>query len=157
MAEEEQLPAGVALPPVPDSNASAHPAELRTSAARAEFLEAASAPPELRQQLASFIARPLPEQAAAFAAGKEAAFAAAADAIRAADLLLVATGAGFSADSGLPTYVDCARLPPYLSRGLSYRDLCVPDWLHRDKARLLASFFPFFSPPDGRLTSVFYF
>ena len=32
-----------------------------------------------------------------------------------ADFLLIATGAGFSADSGLPTYTDVARNPIYES------------------------------------------
>lgn len=46
---------------------------------------------------------------------------AAATAIAAADYLLVAAGAGFSADSGLPIYADVARDPKWRSLGLSYQ------------------------------------
>lgn len=41
-----------------------------------------------------------------------------------ADFLLIATGAGFSADSGLPTYADVARNPIYEKQGIEYGDLC---------------------------------
>jgi len=60
--------------------------------------------------------------------------------------VLLATGAGFSADSGLavvqitlqshPThshiiqYKDIANVPAYQNAGLDYADICVPDWLH---------------------------
>ena len=40
------------------------------------------------------------------------------------DFLLIATGAGFSADSGLPTYADVARNPIYEEKGIEYDDLC---------------------------------
>ncbi|KAL7540147.1 hypothetical protein ACHAXR_009914 [Thalassiosira sp. AJA248-18] len=43
-----------------------------------------------------------------------------------ADVLLVVTGAGFSADSGLATYADVADIEAYRSRGWSYRGLCKP-------------------------------
>ena len=43
-----------------------------------------------------------------------------------ADVLLVVTGAGFSADSGLATYIDVANIDAYRSRGWRYRDLCTP-------------------------------
>ena len=36
------------------------------------------------------------------------------------------TGAGFSADSGLATYVDVADIEAYRNRGWSYRGLCTP-------------------------------
>ena len=36
------------------------------------------------------------------------------------------TGAGFSADSGLATYVDVADIDAYRDRGWRYRDLCKP-------------------------------
>ncbi|KAL7544536.1 hypothetical protein ACHAWF_009893 [Thalassiosira exigua] len=44
-----------------------------------------------------------------------------------ADVLLVITGAGFSADSGLATYIDVADIDAYRSRGWRYRDLCRPS------------------------------
>ena len=43
-----------------------------------------------------------------------------------ADVLLVVTGAGFSADSGLATYDCVANIEAYRSRGWRYRDLCTP-------------------------------
>ena len=43
-----------------------------------------------------------------------------------ADILLVITGAGFSADSGLATYLDVADIETYSSKGWKYRDLCRP-------------------------------
>jgi len=58
--------------------------------------------------------------------------AAAAKAISEADVLLLCTGAGFSADSGLAVYDDVAQVPAYKERGLSYQDLCHPRWLHDD-------------------------
>ena len=41
-------------------------------------------------------------------------------------MLLVVTGAGFSADSGLATYVDVADIDAYRRKGWEYRDLCTP-------------------------------
>lgn len=46
--------------------------------------------------------------------------------IHEADVLLVITGAGFSADSGLATYLDVADVDAYRNRGWRYRDLCTP-------------------------------
>ena len=46
-----------------------------------------------------------------------------------ADVLVVVTGAGFSADSGLAVYADVARVPAYLKLGVTYQDLCQPHWL----------------------------
>eukprot|EP00929_Paragymnodinium_shiwhaense_P080447 TRINITY_DN41955_c0_g1_i2.p1 TRINITY_DN41955_c0_g1~~TRINITY_DN41955_c0_g1_i2.p1 ORF type:complete len:438 (-),score=96.32 TRINITY_DN41955_c0_g1_i2:508-1821(-) len=46
-----------------------------------------------------------------------------------ADVLLLCTGAGFSADSGLAVYKDVAEVPAYKQRGLTYSDVCSPEWL----------------------------
>ena len=48
----------------------------------------------------------------------------AAQAIKQADYLIIAAGAGFSADSGLPVYADVANHPAYKELGLTYADLC---------------------------------
>ncbi|TMW64802.1 hypothetical protein Poli38472_008969 [Pythium oligandrum] len=53
--------------------------------------------------------------------------------IAAADFLLVAAGAGFSADSGLPVYNDIAAVEAYEKQGLEYQDLCDPYWLEEDE------------------------
>ena len=53
-------------------------------------------------------------------------------AIQQADVLLVATGAGWSADSGLAIYRDVADVEAYHQRGLTYRDICQPEWLRND-------------------------
>ena len=57
---------------------------------------------------------------------------AAAKYIHDADVLVLCTGAGFSADSGLAVYVDIAKIPAYAERELKYYDLCKPQWLERD-------------------------
>merc|ERR550532_2228500 len=62
----------------------------------------------------------------------ESACAQAAKAISEADVLLLCTGAGFSADSGLAVYDDVAQVPAYKQRGLNYQDLCNPHWLDAD-------------------------
>lgn len=49
---------------------------------------------------------------------------AAANAIASCDFLLVCTGAGMSADSGLPTYSQVAHNPIYDQQGIDYADLC---------------------------------
>ncbi|CAE8668375.1 unnamed protein product, partial [Polarella glacialis] len=49
-----------------------------------------------------------------------------------ADVFLLCTGAGFSADSGLAIYADVAKVPAYAARGLEYRDLCQPFWLEQE-------------------------
>ncbi len=41
-------------------------------------------------------------------------------------MLLIAAGAGFSADSGLPVYDSIAKDPLYASAGITYSDLCEP-------------------------------
>ena len=48
-------------------------------------------------------------------------------AIGAADVLLLLTGAGWSADSGLAVYKDIADVEAYRRLGLTYRDLCQPE------------------------------
>ena len=47
-------------------------------------------------------------------------------AIAAADVLLIAAGAGFSADSGLPVYDSIAADACYAAMGVTYSDLCNP-------------------------------
>ena len=59
---------------------------------------------------------------------------AAAAAIAKADVLLVTTGAGWSADSGLAVYKDVADVPAYHKRELTYHALCNPGVLHEDPA-----------------------
>ena len=81
----------------------------------------------------------------------------AAIAITQADVFIVTTGAGFSADSGLAIYRDVAKVPAYKERGVDYgeaarvhidhhnrfithtetpsprlADLCVPEWLESE-------------------------
>ena len=55
--------------------------------------------------------------------------AAAAEALGAATHLLIAAGAGFSADSGLPVYADVAASPSWRRLGLDYGDLCRVELL----------------------------
>ena len=47
-------------------------------------------------------------------------------ALASADVLLIAAGAGFSADSGLPVYDSIAADPSYAAMGITYSDLCSP-------------------------------
>mmetsp|Transcript_11624 Transcript_11624/g.26627 ORF Transcript_11624/g.26627 Transcript_11624/m.26627 type:complete len:380 (-) Transcript_11624:439-1578(-) len=49
-----------------------------------------------------------------------------------ADYVLIAAGAGFSADSGLPVYKDIADVDAYKKMNVTYADLCIPDWLLKD-------------------------
>jgi len=49
-----------------------------------------------------------------------------------ADVFLLCTGAGFSADSGLAVYKDIAELKAYQDLGLHYHDICRPEWLRHD-------------------------
>eukprot|EP01089_Gocevia_fonbrunei_P004257 TRINITY_DN1427_c0_g1_i1.p1 TRINITY_DN1427_c0_g1~~TRINITY_DN1427_c0_g1_i1.p1 ORF type:complete len:405 (-),score=66.67 TRINITY_DN1427_c0_g1_i1:11-1225(-) len=53
-----------------------------------------------------------------------------ADIIKESDFLLLHTGAGFSADSGLAVYKDIAKIEAYTQLNLDYKDLCVPKWLN---------------------------
>lgn len=73
--------------------------------------------------------RPLPALAEELRGGVDDACAEAAAAIDDADVLLLCTGAGWSADSGLAVYRDIARVPAYADRDLEYHDLCKPCWL----------------------------
>lgn len=61
-------------------------------------------------------------------------FEAAGKLIQKADVMVLLTGAGFSADSGLLTYSDIAKVPAYSRANVSYADLCDPSLLHRDPA-----------------------
>ncbi|GIQ84689.1 sirtuin family protein, partial [Kipferlia bialata] len=54
------------------------------------------------------------------------------DALMGAKYILVGAGAGFSADSGLPTYDGIADVPAYKRMGLSYADICDPEWIQKD-------------------------
>ena len=62
----------------------------------------------------------------------EDAFVRAAELLLSADYVLIAAGAGFSADSGLPVYKDIADVDAYKKMDVTYADLCVPDWLMKD-------------------------
>ncbi|CAK0880851.1 unnamed protein product [Prorocentrum cordatum] len=75
---------------------------------------------------------PSPEQAESLRGGVDEACARAARAIGEADVLLLCTGAGFSADSGLAVYADVARVEAYAKRGLQYHDICQPHWLESE-------------------------
>jgi hypothetical protein len=76
--------------------------------------------------------QPSPEEAELLLADVDRSCAHAAAVIESADILLVITGAGFSADSGLAVYNDIARIEPYADRGLGYMDLCEPHWLESE-------------------------
>jgi NAD-dependent SIR2 family protein deacetylase len=54
------------------------------------------------------------------------------DWVLASDVLLLTSGAGLSADSGLPVFADIAKVPAYLEKKLSYTDLCNPKWIEED-------------------------
>lgn len=56
----------------------------------------------------------------------------AAAAITQADVLLLLTGAGWSADSGLSVYKDVADIKAYRDRDLTYSSICEPHWLEDD-------------------------
>ena len=75
---------------------------------------------------------PSAETLAALEADLPNAYAEAARHLAEADVLLLCTGAGFSADSGLAVYADVARIPAYASRGLQYHDICQPHWQQHD-------------------------
>ena len=63
----------------------------------------------------------------------------AASAIDECNFLLVATGAGFSADSGLPTYTQVASNPVYEKQDMEYGDLCRVSCL-KDRPSLFYGF-----------------
>ncbi|CAE7577725.1 unnamed protein product [Symbiodinium sp. CCMP2456] len=56
----------------------------------------------------------------------------AANLLQCADVLLLFTGAGFSADSGLAVYDDVAKVKAYAERELDYMDLCDPKLVHQE-------------------------
>ncbi|KAF1786641.1 DHS-like NAD/FAD-binding domain [Phytophthora cactorum] len=58
---------------------------------------------------------------------------AAAEKLASADFLLIATGAGFSADSSLPVYADIAKVDAYEKLDMDYQDLCDPYMLEQDE------------------------
>lgn len=58
----------------------------------------------------------------------------AATAIYSAEVILIGTGAGYSADSGLATYPGVANLPAYNKRNITYFDICNPVWFSQDPA-----------------------
>jgi len=53
----------------------------------------------------------------------------AARALLSATHVLIAAGAGFSKDSGLPVYDEIAHEPAWNERGLTYSDLCRPSMM----------------------------
>eukprot|EP01114_Cavostelium_apophysatum_P001990 TRINITY_DN11742_c0_g1_i1.p1 TRINITY_DN11742_c0_g1~~TRINITY_DN11742_c0_g1_i1.p1 ORF type:complete len:362 (+),score=67.23 TRINITY_DN11742_c0_g1_i1:84-1169(+) len=56
----------------------------------------------------------------------------AAQAILDGDILLLATGAGFSKDSGLAVYKDIANVDAWRKRHLTYLALCKPHWIESE-------------------------
>src|SRR6187402_2067468 len=62
--------------------------------------------------------------------------AAAAEAIRQADALLIGAGAGMGVDSGLPDFRGpegfWKAYPPYRALGLRFEELASPHWFERD-------------------------
>src|SRR3954470_5335454 len=64
--------------------------------------------------------------------------AAAADAVRSANALLIGAGAGMGVDSGLPDFRGPEGFwnayPPYRHLGLGFVDLANPGWFSRDPA-----------------------
>lgn len=75
---------------------------------------------------------PEPEEAALLQDALPTACAEAARLIKEADVFLLFTGAGFSADSGLAVYGDVAKVRAYADRGLDYMDLCDPQLVFRE-------------------------
>lgn len=84
-------------------------------------------------------ARPSPERKSALLASLDSSCEKAANIIKNADALLLCTGAGLSADSGLAVYADVARVDAYAKLGFRYNDICQPKWLH-DKPELFWGF-----------------
>ncbi|KAG8469173.1 hypothetical protein KFE25_007691 [Diacronema lutheri] len=113
------------LPGAPARPAAASRPPLVVATARA----ALSSAPAARKRPPSAPAHPARAPSAAWIGGE---YAAAADALVRCDFLLIAAGAGFSADSGLAVYKDIASVPAYRAARLSYADLCNPLWLAKD-------------------------
>jgi len=63
----------------------------------------------------------------------------AARALLSATHVLIAAGAGFSKDSGLPVYDEIAREPAWNERGLTYSDLCRPCMMKTVRKMIPAS------------------
>ena len=78
--------------------------------------------------------KPTDSQLDALSAQKQELIERAARAIAQSDVLLLATGAGWSADSSLAVYKDVADFPCYRERGLTYHDICQPQWLADEPA-----------------------
>merc|ERR1719502_442743 len=74
---------------------------------------------------------PTPKQTAELEAEHERLILRAAAVLAEAEVLVLLTGAGWSADSGLAVYRDIADVPAYHNQGLTYYDLCQPRWLKR--------------------------
>eukprot|EP00727_Mastigamoeba_balamuthi_P003705 m51a1_g13331 hypothetical protein (254) ;mRNA; r:1402-2163 len=55
-----------------------------------------------------------------------------ADLVRKSDVLLVATGAGDGASSGLKVYKEVSETAAYREAGLTYEDICTTHWLRDD-------------------------
>ena len=56
----------------------------------------------------------------------------AARAVKESDILVLVTGAGFSADSGLAVYDDIGKIDTYQAMGLDYSDISQPKWIEED-------------------------
>ncbi len=72
----------------------------------------------------------------------------AASAILKATHLLVAAGAGFSADSGLPCYDAIASVQAYQEQDITYADLCTPSLLESNSCMVRVYLFV------GKMTSM---
>ncbi|KAJ1637600.1 hypothetical protein T492DRAFT_1140470, partial [Pavlovales sp. CCMP2436] len=127
-------------PLAPQGEMSIAGAHARTVAARRAHVRSVSARTRRTTSpsgFANFASRNLASASSArrpSAQGIGSEFAAAADAIIRCDYLLIAAGAGFSADSGLAVYKDIADVPTYRAAGLTYAELCDPLWLAKDPA-----------------------
>ena len=84
--------------------------------------------------MGNLVTRPDEEKALALRGCVDASCEEAASRIAEADVFLLATGAGWSADSGLAVYRDVAKIEAYAKRGLEYHDICRARWLHEDAA-----------------------
>merc|ERR1719188_1882864 len=84
--------------------------------------------------MGSATSRPDPDAEARLKDSLDSLCAEAATLIHQADVLLLCTGAGFSADSGLAIYADVAKVEAYKKLDLEYHDICQPQWLDSDPA-----------------------
>jgi len=76
--------------------------------------------------------RPNKKQAQKLVAGFDQQCELAAEALADADVLLLVTGAGFSADSGLAVYGDVAKIKVYQEQNLEYSDVSQPHLAGKD-------------------------